>query len=80
MAGAVKAAFSRGARLSETYARLVTEKRLGEAILIAIGDITDGARGDLRDVTAGLYLLRNVGLESVARRAGLELLLLERRG
>ncbi|MCB2118361.1 MAG: hypothetical protein KDE17_03875 [Rhodobacteraceae bacterium] len=80
VAGAVKAAFSRGARLSETYARLVTEKRLGEAILIAIGDITDGARGDLRDVTAGLYLLRNVGLESVARRAGLELLLLERRG
>ncbi|MCV2865774.1 hypothetical protein [Defluviimonas sp. WL0075] len=80
VAGAIKAAFSRGARLTEDYAALISENRMGEAILIAIGDITDGARGDLRDVTAGLYLLRSVGLEGVARRASLELLLLERRG
>lgn len=79
-AGAIKAAFNRYASLSEDHARLVSENRVGEAILTAIGQITDGARGDLRDVTAGLYLLRHVGLESVARRAGLELLLLERRG
>jgi len=78
--GAVKAAFSRYAALSPEHAALLAENRVGEAILTAIGHVTDGARGDLRDVTAGLFLLRHVGLESVARRAGLELLLLDRRG
>ncbi|MCV2869952.1 hypothetical protein OEW28_15080 [Defluviimonas sp. WL0002] len=80
IAGAIKAAFLSSARLTESYASLVSENRVGEAILTAIGDITDGARGDLRDVTAGLYLLRHLGLEAIARRASLELMLLERRG
>ncbi|MHC0052970.1 hypothetical protein [Actibacterium sp. D379-3] len=60
-------------------ARLV-DGRLGEAMLVAIGLITEGARGDVADVTEGLALLRRVGLEDVARRAGLELLILDRRG
>ena len=37
-------------------------------------------QGDLRGVTQGLSLLRRVGLEDVARRTALELMLLERRG
>jgi hypothetical protein len=34
----------------------------------------------LRGVTDGLALLRHVGLEDVARRTALELMILERRG
>ena len=80
MGVAVKSAFVTGAPLREDYARLIADKRLGEGILKAIDDITEGPRGDLRDVTAGLRFLREVGLEATARRAALELLLLERRG
>lgn len=80
LGGAIKAAFAPDADLPADLAALVAGDRLGEAILRAIDHVTEGARGDLRDVTAGLRLLREVGLESVARRAALELLLLERRG
>jgi hypothetical protein len=54
--------------------------RKGEAILTAIDNIGRGVQGDLRGVTEGLSLLRLVGLESVARRTALELMILERRG
>ena len=77
---AIAAAFAQDARPSEALAQLLAEKRLGEAVLIAIEKVTAGASGDLRDVTDGLTLLRTVGFETVARRAALELLLLERRG
>lgn len=77
---AIAAAFADGARPSDVLAQLLAEKRLGEAVLIAIEKVTSGASGDLRDVTDGLTLLRAVGFETVARRASLELLLLERRG
>jgi hypothetical protein len=36
--------------------------------------------GDLRGVTEGLALLRRIGMEGVARKAALQLMLLERRG
>lgn len=61
-------------------ATLVEGDRLGEAILTAIDRVRGGVQGDLRGVTEGLSLLRKVGLEDVARRTALELLLLERRG
>jgi hypothetical protein len=80
LGGAIKAAFVKDAALSPDFAELIAGDRVGEALLTAIDQITDGARGDLRDVTAGLRLLREIGLESVARQAALELLLLERRG
>lgn len=77
---AVQAAFASGSPLSDRFVRLIAEGRIGESILLAIDNITDGARGDLRELTQGLTLLRQVGLEQVARRAGIELILLERRG
>lgn len=80
MGVAIKAAFLPDTALREDYVQLKADDRLGEGILKAIDDITEGARGDLRDVTGGLRFLREVGLETVARRASLELLLLERRG
>lgn len=63
----------------DPYAALVPG-RLGEALLAAIDDITEGARGDYHRVEAGLKLLRHLGLETLARRSALELLVLERRG
>jgi hypothetical protein len=59
---------------------LLDEDRLGESLLAAIDRIARGLTGDLRGVTDGLALLRQVGLEDVARRTALQVLLLERRG
>lgn len=62
-------------------ARLMLEDgRVGEAILWGMGRIARGVQGDLRGVTEGIALLRAAGLEDVARRTALELMLLERRG
>lgn len=60
--------------------RLTEENRIGEAVMTAMEKIERGVQGDLDGVTDGLALLREVGLERAARRAALELLLLERRG
>lgn len=56
------------------------DSRKGEMLLAAIDDITEGAKGDYRRVENGLKLLRRVGLETVARRSALELVVLERNG
>jgi hypothetical protein len=80
LGNAIKAAFDPATPFDPSFEDLLKEGRLGEALLKAIDHVTEGARGDLRDVTSGLQLFRRIGLESVARRASLELLLLERRG
>ncbi len=80
MGVAIQTAFGDDARPEESLALLLTDRKLGEALLKAMDKVTEGASGDLRDVTEGLTLLRAVGLETTARRAALELLLLERRG
>jgi hypothetical protein len=77
---AVQKAFESDARADDDLRFLMNNHKLGEALLKAMDKITQGASGDLRDVTDGLSLLRQVGLEDTARRAGLELLILERRG
>ncbi|PTV97010.1 tetratricopeptide repeat protein [Rhodobacter aestuarii] len=61
------------------YAALVPDQ-LGAALLAAIDDISEGAKGDQRRVETGLKLLRKAGMESLARRTALELMVLERRG
>lgn len=63
----------------DPYAALLPD-RLGEALLAAVDDISDGAKGDPRRLQAGLTLLRKVGLENLARRTALQLIILERRG
>ena len=60
--------------------QMLEEGRLGEAIMTAIDQISRGVQGELRGVTDGLALLRHVGLEDVARRTALQLMILERRG
>jgi hypothetical protein len=64
----------------EPYAAELEENRLGEALLMAIDDVAEGARGDTRRLAQGLQLLRHVGLESTARRAGLEVMVMQARG
>jgi hypothetical protein len=68
------------APLSPEVLALLAEGRKGELILLAIERITTGIETDRADVTEGLALLRRLGLETVARRAALELMILERRG
>lgn len=69
-----------GARPSDDLQRLLDEGRLGEAMLAAIETIERGVQGEVKGVTDGLALFRAVGLEGIARRTALELMLLERRG
>jgi len=59
---------------------LVESGRTGEAILRAIALLSNGANGDLDELTDGLAFLRAAGLEDVARRAALQVMLLDRRG
>lgn len=53
---------------------------LGEAILLAMAAFDLGARGNPRDLSGALATLRRIGLEDTARRAALQLMLLDRRG
>ncbi|MGL4320865.1 MAG: hypothetical protein ACRCS3_08385 [Paracoccaceae bacterium] len=79
MARAVAPAFM-DAKPSDEALALLKDGRMGEALLLAIDQITRGVTGEVRGVTDGLALLRHVGLEDVARRTALELMILERRG
>ncbi len=76
---AIKPAFT-GAPLAPDLQALLDANRTGEAILAAIDRIESGVQGNLPAVTEGLALLRAVGQDRIARRAALELILLERRG
>jgi hypothetical protein len=68
-----------GTSMPDRYARMVAEDRIGEALLRASLVLGDGT-GDLDDIQDALSLFRALGLETVARRTALELMILERRG
>lgn len=74
---AVRSAFD-GALPSPAMQLLLTEGKIGEALLRAIAQFNEGYGGDLRSVTQSLALMRAVGLEDVARRAALQLMILDR--
>ena len=75
---AIQSAFE-GAALPEVLQTLLDECKTGEALLRAISLFDAGTEGDLRAVTDALGVLRAIGLDDVARRASLQMLLLERR-
>ncbi|MEJ2021880.1 MAG: hypothetical protein P8X43_07550 [Maritimibacter sp.] len=62
------------------FASLLDDKRMGEAILRAMTLFSDGASGDLDQISDALALMRNLGLEDVARRTALQYLILDRAG
>lgn len=57
---------------------MVSQQRLGEAILHILALLHEGAQGKSRALTDALATLRAIGLEDTARRAALQTLLLER--
>ena len=64
--------------LPQTLQAQLYQGRVGQAILGAMSQLRQGEAGDLRAVTEGLSTLRHLGLEDVARRSALQLVLLQR--
>ena len=77
-AQAIADGFAPGARLPMRAAEALREHRVGEAILLAIATFDSGARGNLSDLSGAIATFRKLGLEDVARRATLQLMLLDR--
>ena len=84
LGAAIAAAFTGPAATDQgatsTLQPLIDQHRTGEAILETLQVLRQGEAGDLRAVTEGLSALRQLGLEDVARRTALQMLLLDRRG
>ncbi|MEL6204729.1 MAG: hypothetical protein AAFR47_05410 [Pseudomonadota bacterium] len=74
---ALAAAFSGTAAPSPRLARLQAEGKLGEALIVALTTVAAGASADPADLTGALVFLRTIGMEDTARRAALQLYLLE---
>ncbi|WP_237062052.1 hypothetical protein [Loktanella sp. M215] len=62
----------------EVFVDLLKDKKLGEALLRVLPVFDAGVAGDARSVTDALLVLRRAGLDDTARRATLQLLLLDR--
>lgn len=56
---------------------LIDDGRAGEALISAMGDLMDGVAGNLDRTANALALLRSLGLETIARRIAVEILLKE---
>ncbi|MGJ8604762.1 MAG: hypothetical protein ACSHXH_11605 [Marivita sp.] len=67
-------------RAPEDLTALPGQNRLGEALLIAIQRFETGASGNDADVTEALHTFRAFGLEDTARRAALQLAILDMEG
>ncbi|PRY26973.1 hypothetical protein CLV78_1011079 [Aliiruegeria haliotis] len=81
IAAALAAAFADPApALPTRLSDLAERNRLGEALLLALQTLAPGAEADPGDITGALAFLRDIGLEDTARRAALQILLLEPRG
>jgi len=74
---AIQAAFD-GIEPSAELQALALNGQLGEALLQSIYIFNDGIAGDPAALTDALAFLRSVGLEDIARRAALQLLILDR--
>lgn len=77
---ALAAAWAGPASAPEDLAGLPGQNRLGEALLQAIQRFESGSNGNDGDVTAALHALRAFGLEDTARRAALQLAILDMEG
>jgi len=75
---AIAQAFSAPVVPAQSQAQM-DQGRIGQAILAAMAQMRQGQAGDLRAVSEGLSTLRRLGLEDVARKAALQMILLERR-
>ncbi|SFK65412.1 hypothetical protein SAMN04488036_101901 [Shimia haliotis] len=69
-----------GAGVPQDLSTMLARGQLGEVILSAMSLMDSGAAGDLQALTEALSTLRAVGLEDTARRAALQVALLDTRG
>ncbi|KAA2317157.1 hypothetical protein DL237_00250 [Pseudooceanicola sediminis] len=76
----VAAGFAKSARPPQRLQSQLDNGQLGEAILGAMRLYASAMTGEMKDAADALATFRAVGLEDTARRAALQLLLLERRG
>lgn len=70
--------FDTSTPIPASIAALLDNGQLGEAILRTMALFARGAQGNLGDLSESLRALRAIGLEDTARRAALQLMLLER--
>jgi len=75
---AIEDGFSTASKPPANLQRLLDNGQLGETILRSMLLFEQGATGNLSDLSAALTTFRAVGLEDTARRAALQLMLLER--
>lgn len=78
VARAITEGFSDTAGPPPDLQRLLDAGRLGEAILKAMILLDSGAKGNPADLSAALRTFRAVAMEDIARRTGLQLMLLGR--
>jgi hypothetical protein len=78
LSASIATGFAADAEMPVSIARLLDNGQLGEAILQTLELFAHGADGTLGDLSAALVALRAMGLEDTARRAALQLLLLDR--
>ncbi|WHZ33533.1 MULTISPECIES: hypothetical protein [unclassified Sagittula] len=76
-AEAVAAGFTEGATMPQVLATQLDSGRLGEVILRAMALFASGAEGNGQDLTDAIATFRALGLEDTARRAALELMILD---
>ncbi|KUJ80878.1 hypothetical protein AVO45_07580 [Ruegeria marisrubri] len=76
LADAVSEGFVWAADVPREVRTLLDKGQFGEAILVTMQLFAQGARGNLVDLTGAISALRHVGLEDTARRAALQLLIL----
>ncbi|WP_037307243.1 hypothetical protein [Ruegeria halocynthiae] len=77
LADAVAEGFIWAAPVPSDIETMLENGQLGEAILETMERFAHGSRGNLVDLTAAIATLRRVGLEDTARRAALNLLILQ---
>ncbi len=76
LADAISQGFAWSAPIPSDIDALLNNDQLGEAILETMQLFAHGARGNLVDLTAAIAAFRRVGLEDTARRAALQLMIL----
>ncbi len=74
---AITRAFAPGVAPPRLQGALLAQGKLGEAILFSADQFDQAGRGDPGDIAEALSTLRSVGLEDAARRAALQMLILE---
>ncbi|KIC42503.1 hypothetical protein RA27_03830 [Ruegeria sp. ANG-R] len=76
LADAISQGFAWSAPIPSDIDALLNNDQLGEAILETMQLFAHGSRGNLVDLTASVAAFRRVGLEDTARRAALQLMIL----